>query len=85
MLQVAIAAAAGLLLVGSFALGPHNGSTLLTPSPKSSGPVLEVAGDGVNVALPSSQATMQSGFGTPIAGASPMPSAKAFTHTMFDQ
>ncbi len=82
MMQVAIAVAAGLAIVSAYVFSP-------TPDPLAPAvaPVrstdFEIAGDGVNAPLPSSQSTPGAGFGTPVAGASPMPSAKAFTHTMF--
>ncbi|KAK9827163.1 hypothetical protein WJX74_008867 [Apatococcus lobatus] len=84
-MQTAIAVAAALVLVGSFALAPADKPSLFSiASAAGPAPKYEVAGDGVDVALPSSQVPPGSTFGTPIAGASPMPSAKKFTHNMFE-
>ena len=81
MMQVAIAVAAGLAIVSAFVRTPS--PSLLTTPVAAVSTTYEVAGDGVNAPLPSSQAPPTAGFGTPVVGASPMPSAKGYTHNMF--
>ena len=84
-MQSAIAVAAGLVLVAWFAMRPATTPSLFSLATSTAPrPRFDVAGDGVEVGLPSAQAPPGSTFGTPIAGASPMPSAKKFTHNMFE-
>lgn len=85
MLQVAVSVFASLVLVGLLTHSMNGDDIRVVKTPPPSTSIYEVAGDGVNVQLPSSGATPKSTFGTPIAGASKMPSATSYTHTMFDQ
>lgn len=84
-MQTAIAVAAGLVLVAAFAARPSGAPSLFSLAPSGAPqPRFDVAGDGVEVGLPSAQAPPGTTFGTPLAGASPMPSATKFTHNMFE-
>ena len=85
MMQVAIGVAAGVMLAAFLSGCSSDSPSLLTKSSPSPKLPFEVAGDGVDVQLPSSQAAPPLGFGTPIAGAGPMPSARKYTHNMFEQ
>lgn len=82
MMQTAIAVAAGMLLLGCFVQRPPSPAALRDPVRGTTS--FEVASDGINAPLPSATASPASVFGTPLEGASPMPSAKSFTHTMYD-
>lgn len=84
MLQVAVGVAAGMMLAAFVSGCGGDAPSVIKSAPATQSP-FEIAPDGVDVKLPSSQASPAAGYGTPLAGASPMPSVKKYTHTMFDQ
>ena len=83
-MQVAIAVAAGVLLFGCIGMAAQDGPSAVPSKPGPALARLDIASDGVDVVLPSSQLTPSATFGTQVSGASPMPSATKYTHTMFD-
>lgn len=84
MLQVAVSVCASLVLVGLLTQTMATATTTaIKPEPPAR--MFDLAPDGVNMQLPSASAVPKSTFGTPLAGASGMPSAASYTHTMFDE
>lgn len=84
MLQVAVSVLAGVMLMTGLMCSMQDSKAAIVPVQPMLGSPFGIATSSTLVQLPSSSASPTSSFGTPVAGASPMPSAAAYTHTMFD-